>query len=90
MDRVQMGREVLVSIARFAAHPLVVAVALGLLGAHAIDAESEEDTVRDGGGDATPDVVPTDASDRFEVRSIDAAELARVEQEWLAARDLIV
>ena len=69
------------SVARFAAHPLVVAVALGLL-APPILADGDDTPARDDGSEL-PAAAPEVAAP-----AIDPAELARVEREWLAVRDL--
>lgn len=64
--------------ARFAAHPLVVAVAFGLLGPAAV-ADDDLDL-----GEADASALDGDSD------AIDPAEYARVEAEWLAVRGLPV
>jgi hypothetical protein len=73
------------AVTRFAAHPLVVAVALGLLGPRAL--EEVDDGMDDGDLREERDAHTLDLSTLPEP---DAAEFERVEQAWLAARDLIV
>lgn len=78
---------------KIGAHPLLVAVALGLLGPNALAREREEDELLPDGGlrfvDAAPDelVVPGFEADRMD-EGASAEEFARVEAEWLAVRDL--
>lgn len=70
-------------VTKFAAHPLVVAVALGLLTPDALSEAVEEPSRHESAHRVDL------AGEPVEVREIDAAEFARVEQEWVVARDLI-
>jgi hypothetical protein len=68
--------------ARIAAHPLVVAMAFGLIGPAAIAAEDEsEASTITADDDAFFSVVD-------EPSAIDPDDFARVEREWLAVRNL--
>ncbi len=71
------------AIKKIGAHPLVVAVAFGLLGPEMLDSlpSSEESLV---GWGSSEDLESREAT------SVDAEEFARVERAWLEARDLTV
>lgn len=74
------------SNARVAAHPLIVAMAFGLLGPAAL-ADDEVDATA--APSTSLDEATTDASLAAAVpEAIDADDFARVEREWLAVRNL--
>lgn len=74
-------------VARIGVHPLVVAVAFGLIGPAAV-AEDEEDALPV--EDTADEPLAAAAAPPVDARAIDPAEFARVEAEWFAVRGLKV
>jgi hypothetical protein len=74
---------------RVGAHPLVVAVALGLLAPEALADEDDEASVEGAPTTRTldPTAAPLDAAE-LSKREIDPADFARIEQEWFVYRKL--
>lgn len=78
---------------RFAAHPLVVAVAFGFLtpsaAAFADDGKEDpkDDPIADPSEDFDEELVAELASSAV---AIDPAEFARIEAEWVVARNIVV
>lgn len=74
------------AVQRFVAHPLVVAVALGLLTPAALEEDLDAHDRKTPRTTETVDVGGVPVA----VREIDPDEQARVEREWQVARDLTV
>jgi len=71
------------SVRKVAAHPLVVAVAFGLLGPEMLEPLPMSSDDADISSCEEDGLLP-------EITSVDPEEFARVEREWQAARDLTV
>ncbi len=77
------------SVQRMAAHPLVVAVALGLLGPDALTTLPDA-PAREGRTEESLEGFGLDDGLTEAPRDIDPEDFARVEREWYEARDLKV